>query len=85
MEYHKKFEEEKGQYTAVTNDPEMDRAKKATQQQSNAAYTRQRAGKQNQYYSVILVCLVLWIEATAKWIFLVWNIKISNITSIINP
>jgi hypothetical protein len=45
VEYHKKFEEEKGHYTAVTDDPETERAKRAMQQQSAVAYTKQH-GKQ---------------------------------------
>ncbi|XP_046862721.1 LIM and SH3 domain protein 1-like [Xenia sp. Carnegie-2017] len=40
VEYHKKFEEEKGQFTAVPDDPSTQRAKRAMLQQSNAAYTR---------------------------------------------
>ena len=46
MEYHKKFEEEKGHYTAVPDDPETERAKRAMQQQSQVAYTRHEHGKQ---------------------------------------
>jgi hypothetical protein len=45
VEYHKKFEEEKGHYTVVADDPETERARRAMQQQSDVAYTRQR-GKQ---------------------------------------
>lgn len=41
VEYHKKFEEERGHYTPVADDPETERAKRAMLQQSSVAYTHQ--------------------------------------------
>lgn len=50
IEYHKKFEEDRGHYTSVADDPETERAKKAMSVQSQVAYTQQSKGaytKQN--------------------------------------
>ena len=41
MEYQKKFVEEKGHYTAVADDPETERAKRAAKQASQLQYTAQ--------------------------------------------
>ena len=46
-------------FTAVADNPEMDRAKRATQQQSNAAYTRHH-GKQNHVH--VLLFKISFIE-----------------------
>lgn len=40
VEYHKKFEEDRGQYTAVADDPETERAKRAMAIQSDVVYTK---------------------------------------------
>lgn len=39
IEYHKKFAEEKGHFTAIADDPETERAKRVAKQASQLQYT----------------------------------------------
>ena len=45
IQYHKKFEEEKGHYTAVADDPETLRAQESSKIASQVAYTQHSSGQ----------------------------------------
>ena len=45
IEYHKKFEEEKGHYTPVSDDPGTLQAQKSSSMASQVAYTHHSSGQ----------------------------------------
>lgn len=45
IEYHKKFEEERGHYTSVPDDPETLRAQKSSSMASQVAYSHHSSGQ----------------------------------------